>query len=513
MSGINLTAVQIDTSSIQKYVFLSNKLKENVGASYIVKKIYEDELKEALEKIFNQSVNLFAWKKNPNKIYIENDGDIHFEIGYFGGGNALILFREREKTSNFIREFTKLLLKRYPSLYVFFGVINDFNLSAFNSSMKKLHQSLKQNRNKFFPNTTLAKYGFTADCPRTNESAEAFRDQDNNIVSSIVKVKLDAAERATNDLKNVLKDILQDKYTITNDVEKFGQKVKDINYISIVHIDGNKIGVRFQQCRTLAEIRELSISVELATETAFKETVKEVINRIENETISKKNGFNLEEENGRIILPLRPIIMSGDDITVVCEGRLGFWLAETFTKRIITKQVSDGKYLSACCSTAIFKTKYPFYRAYRMAKYLVDKAKKTSRDNDDSSYIDFFVSYGGWTGEAIRESYYQAIAGNLHFGPYKIDGDRQREINHIDNLKEVIKGLKKLPKNKVMELRDILHKDEKHSEMFMRELSARGHILPTIAGINEIWMEGNYGKITPYFDAIELMEFYPDGLK
>ena len=48
MSG--LAAVIIDTVSIQSYIFSSNKLKENVGASHLVKKIYEIELKEALEK-------------------------------------------------------------------------------------------------------------------------------------------------------------------------------------------------------------------------------------------------------------------------------------------------------------------------------------------------------------------------------------------------------------------------------------------------------------------------------
>jgi hypothetical protein len=40
MSG--LAAVIIDTVSIQSYIFSSNKLKENVGASYLVKKIYEE---------------------------------------------------------------------------------------------------------------------------------------------------------------------------------------------------------------------------------------------------------------------------------------------------------------------------------------------------------------------------------------------------------------------------------------------------------------------------------------
>jgi len=36
------TAVFIEMMSIQKYIFKSNKLKENIGASYIVENIFEE---------------------------------------------------------------------------------------------------------------------------------------------------------------------------------------------------------------------------------------------------------------------------------------------------------------------------------------------------------------------------------------------------------------------------------------------------------------------------------------
>jgi len=504
MNKRNLTAILIETRSIQEYIFLSNKLRENVGASHIVKKIYEDELGEALD--------LNEWKEKPDTIKFENDPNVLMEIGYIGGGNALLLFKNRKDAISFIREFTKQLLMRYPGLKASFGIVDNFNLSEFENSMVKLHENLIQNKNRFFPNATLAKYGFIADCPRTNESAEAFRDQDGKIVSSTLKVKLNASEDALNDLTMMLKDVLQEKYAITNDIEKFGQKIEDINYIAIVHIDGNKIGERLRNCDTLIKLRKLSISVEKVIQSSFKETLQEVVNKINNGIISPKNGFNLRIENNKIIIPLRPIILSGDDITVICEGRLGFWLAETFTKRIIERQLFDEKNLDACCSVVIVKTKYPFYKAYRMVKYLMNKIKEVSRKNNDSSYIDFFISQGGWTGEVIKENHYQVLAGNLHMGPYLLRTKDGNVINHVNNLKEIIEGLKRLPNNKILELRDVLYKDVRHSNMFLEELKARGHHLPTIEDSNRIWIDIGNKLTTPYYDAIELKNFYPDGL-
>ena len=119
MSG--LAAVIIDTVSIQSYIFSSNKLKENVGASHLVKKIYEIELKEALEKVFDDSnVDIKAWENEPNRLSITNLL-VPFEIGYIGGGNAVILFKDKAKAVEFVREFSKLLLKRTPGLKQLLG--------------------------------------------------------------------------------------------------------------------------------------------------------------------------------------------------------------------------------------------------------------------------------------------------------------------------------------------------------------------------------------------------------
>jgi hypothetical protein len=57
--------VLLDTVSIQRYIFSTNNLKENIGASRIVEDIYDSHLKEAIKKLFSFSDDSYykAWEK------------------------------------------------------------------------------------------------------------------------------------------------------------------------------------------------------------------------------------------------------------------------------------------------------------------------------------------------------------------------------------------------------------------------------------------------------------------
>ena len=59
-----------------------------------------------------------------------------------------------------------------------------------------------------------------------------------------------------------------------------------------------------------------------------------------------------------------------------------------------------------------------------------------------------------------------------------------------------------------MELREEITRGETASRKFAIEMAARGKTLPVIPGFSyniHLWEN----KETPYFDMIELMEFYP----
>ena len=217
-----ITAVLIDTVSIQNYIFSSNKLKENIGASYLVSNIYKWPLMEALNAVSDTyNIDIDAWKEEPQKIEILRE-NVPFEIGYIGGGNAFILFGSREDGERFIRAFTKILLSIAPGIRTAFGIIDDFSLaeSNFSESMEKVFDSLSENKNRYFPQVTLRSYGFTSVCPSTSLSSEAIESIDSfsyeSLLSSVAVSKLENSYYANIELEKSFSNILESFSPLNN---------------------------------------------------------------------------------------------------------------------------------------------------------------------------------------------------------------------------------------------------------------------------------------------------------
>ena len=487
---MSLTAVLIDTVSIQQYIFSSNKLKTNIGASYIVKSIYDKRnLIDLLQTLGTGNDN---WDNNPDNIQITANNSIFWEIGYIGGGNALIFFKDKEIANKFIKEYTKQLLIKYPGLNTAFGIKENFDINNFQQEIKALHFSLQQNKNKYFPRTTLEKFGFTLECKESNESAELWDNTMKEYISTVLKTKLAAEEQATEELNNKYKSIL-------NGLE-FPKKLENISpeveqsYIAVVHVDGNSMGKRFEACTNLTEIRKLSKSVAEATDNAFKNTLQILVeNIVKNDDLLITLGIKLKDK----YVPFLPIVIGGDDITFVCHGKLGIFLAKTFINEFNKQQVSDNQSLSACGGVAIVKTKFPFFKAYQLAEELTKSAKDKSRNIVNSSYIEFHISSGGFSGswDEIKANYYDAVEGNAHFGPYRVDSDNYD--NSLKKLENKIEELSKKPKNKVLKFREVILRSSDEIEMFKKENDELSNYI-------RIWEN----RETIFFDAIEVMDFY-----
>jgi len=507
------SAVLLDTVSIQRYIFSTNNLKENIGASQVVEEIFDSHLKEVIKDIFSLSDERFftEWEKNPEKISIL-ENSLPLEIGYIGGGNALIFFKDETKAKEFIKKWSMRLLIYCPGL-IPACAIGKIDFQRFSEDLKILFKKLAHNKSEFIPQTIIKRHGITAECPNTGYSAEVWCEklpaEKQNYISSVSNAKIEASERADDKLEKILKESgLSEKYTFTNILDRLGQSKHEESHIAIVHIDGNDMGSRFQSQKDLISLRKLSISVRHITLNCFKKLIRKIAENIEN---IKNEGINLQQAEKRTILPIRPIIIGGDDITFVSDGRLGVWLAKIFLEEFEREKPSDGKPLTACAGVAITKTKYPFYRGYRLCEELTGNAKKQRRNRkDDGSWIDFHIAYGGFSGnlEEIRNNFYKAPSvDSLLMRPYKIS-DLNELLKGISEFKEKKEDKNKFPRSKLMRLKEVLYYGEKEHENFLREINTRGLKLPSYKEFKGEKIVLN--KTTPYFDMIELMEFYPD---
>lgn len=527
----DIYAVLLEVSSIQQYVFASNKLKENLGASYLVENIFEKNLRTVLEDL-DKKCEFERWRIDPQKITI-CDQESESEVGYIGGGNALIFFKSRDTAVKLGRKWSQNLLINAPGLRPSIA-IGEVDCSALDDKEKfpvaigELFDKLRENKLSYQPQTTFPGHGITAECHHTGLSAEFFDEKSNSYVSSVAMKKMESSQAATDKLHKKFSSVLK-RYRFPTELNKLGQTEGD-SHISIAHIDGNRMGLRFQECKTLEEIRLLSISVKKATEDSFANLLKLIIQKIEQDD----NIFDYFDFN-RILLPIRPIIIGGDDITFVSPGKLGIYFAEIFMKEFSEKIVSDEKKLSSCAGVAITKTKYPFYRGYQLAEGLCSNAKKESRKKTekDSSWIDFHIAYGGFSGsiEDIRKNNYTGSYGNLCLRPYRVTG----KVDYC-SLSECIRGIDQLsglkfdpeekawfefdeskwPRSKLKELREVLTMGDPVSRRFIKEMEYRHRTLPDVKGYPECknngWIPDRReigSKVTPYFDMLELMEIYP----
>lgn len=509
-------AVILDTVSIQRFIFSTNNLKENLGASRIVDWIYKDPLIEAIQSIYPQfsNYNYTSWHEKPDEILTMNGSDV--EIGYIGGGNALILFKQLNAAEDFVKLWSRNLLVKSPSL-IPSASIGEIDLSGdnFSKTLSQLFEKLAKNKSEFIPITTLQRHGITAECARTGLSREIWSDNllpQADYISCVAYAKLSHAEVSEREHENLLKEIgLSSDFCFTNQFDQLGQKRGEENYIAIVHIDGNDMGSRFRESKTLPELRKLSKTVTTATRDSLKEMLISIINKMPE--IEKESGiFEIKKEKGKKVLPIRPILIGGDDITFVCEGHLGIWLAKVFLGNFSAKKVSDNKPLSACAGVSITKTKYPFYRGYQIAEELLRNAKRIRKEGRDSGcWIDFHLTYGGISGnlEHIRKTQFELPQCNLLMRPYKLE-DLHKILEAVKSLnKKNDEGKYIFSRTKLHKIREALYSSQAHQEKLIEDFRAKGIRLPSYGES----FEGNRlvsGRQTPYFDMLELLEFYPE---
>jgi len=282
-------SVLLDTVSIQKYIFQSNKLKENLGASFLVESIFQlkaiskeksqFDLKTVINEIFfpQQFTHLDDWKTNPEKIFIDEKP---VEIAYIGGGNALIFFQSKEKAKAFIETWTRNLLIYAPGIQTAVALVEfDRNDNKFCSERKILAEMLTKNQQNCIPQTIIPQHGITAECRRSGYSMDVWYETrtESEYVSSAANAKILAATMSNNAIQSAYQHQLNPgpvkgkicSYRFPDQLDDLGCIKNEDNIIAIVHIDGNGMGDQFNQIESLEAFRKLSIDVDKATKRAY----------------------------------------------------------------------------------------------------------------------------------------------------------------------------------------------------------------------------------------------------
>ncbi len=522
-------AVLMDVVSIQKYIFSINELADNLGASHIVKNLFDKFAKPVFARLFGITEGevqkiISSWKTDPHIILMENYSDIPFEIGVADGGKALIFFRDENHGKKFIKEFTRNLLIDAPGIQLAVADKEDFAIDerGFKDSLTDIFNRLMNNRNRYFPVTTLTNHGITALYSQSGTSINTkwpFYGSGQYIPRE-KEVKLNYAIEEKEELQRRLNN-RHPQFCFTDEVDKLGQTEGD-SYTAVIHIDGNGIGNWFQQSKSLVDYRQRSNDMRRITEESFWELVDEVVNIMERlKQMDETPGFDIKQDKEKKILFIRPIILGGDDLTFICHGKLALYFAEKFL-RIWTKKANDkdnglvkyetpsGNEFTSCAGIAIAKTKYPFYRVYQTAVQSCSIAKKEARKKH-GSWIDYYILMGAKSGslETIREEEgkTQDYKLKLYYGPYSLN-DKEKDFKSLKSLKQGILEFHQESHwagSNLNELRMAFNLGKEAVDSYLIHMEAKGGKLPYRDG----WKDGYKDCETPYYDMLEMIDFYP----
>ena len=516
--------VVLDTTGIQGYVFGSNRLRENVGGSHLVHLATEGWLHESPATLLPARHNIVSGARS-DAARIER-GELDAELIYAGGGNTVLLFSRPEDARRFASALSTRVLCEAPGLEaVLVSEPFDWDGSlaqAMHSAMQKL-AAKKAEREWSHP---LLGLGVTAACQSTGlpanwEEPEPGEADRKRIISAEVAAKWGQNEPAKRRLKRVLYQDQEPPFNLPNEFEDLGRSEGEVSYIAVVHADGNGMGKVLEQIqakfanqtgesnrRYIEKIRNFSDKANCAGVKALHAVVEQVEKWKTAGTISAQGNY----------LPLRPLVYGGDDVTFVCDGRIGLATAQAYLAAFARQLIPDaeGQELggNAAAGVAIVKVRYPFARAYQLSERLCKNAKDAWERKVPA--LDWHLAQSGLFGGLgeIRALEYgekrdgERIQSSLLTRPLALEAPSEgdwRTWANFTTLLTTFQDRQAWPRNKVMALREALRDGTDAVESFCANYLNKD--LPAITTLateyqRTGWAEGRCA----YFDAIEMID-------
>lgn len=400
-----------DIRGKQEFIYRSSKLKEIVGASLIIRDLFEDYLYESA-KIYRNKINEdfndtdadAIFRYDPNKEKLDRfsfeefekrmNGDQYIgEIVYDGGGNFLLLYKDENAMKKTTEIFTKKILKEIGILKVVATYIGDISKDNYHSDdLNNLgdYERLYQ-KHRLRESTALytLPYGSLPIVQTEPTSSLPLTYMYNNVPedSSASEKKYVKYSTETNaKLKKYWKEASNPGYEMGETVlDNIVAETKgEDSMLAIFYIDGNAMGAKVQACLKGKKnyddcvnlLREFSKKIQ---KTFIDDRKVDMLKTDETKSSDKKNYKS------------RILIGAGDEMTIICKADESYETIKEYLSKIPSPY-------SSCAGAAIFHSHTPFADAYRIAEQCCeDTCKNYMKENGLTlaNLMDFEYCQGG----------------------------------------------------------------------------------------------------------------------
>jgi hypothetical protein len=410
---LRVHAVRVSTAGNQSYIYGSAKRRENVGASHLITCVEGSWLDGALAAVGGRG-DARAWRVDEHGI----------EVVTANAGGVLLLVRDKAVGREIVGLVTEAALRDAPGLDVCGAVGESFEWggsaefergAATARGLLSVARSARRGPKLRFPGLPIAARCTSSGLPAANILAlqkkkearghgEPAEDRYPRSEPSLAKRKVfDAAlERLAVKMGLCEEDDEPGRSAARGRLDAVVDYLGDTaEWVAVVHADVNGLGRVFQEFGKLDHpsarahvnsLRNLSGGVDDCAGKAFRTVVADLK--------EEKTGQRVRGE-----LALLPLVLGGDDLTVVCEGAIALPFARRYLEAF-AREADDhpnvgvllkrdgGASLGASAGVAIVKRHYPFHSAVDLAEELTKEAKhvKTGLGSDRCA-LSFHVLY------------------------------------------------------------------------------------------------------------------------
>lgn len=437
------TLLIAEVSRKQDYIFSSRHLKDNAERSDIIRYV---------------SDSRFFEKAAPG-LYREADNLI-----YSGGGHTVLQFADAQQAAAFAEKVTEAAMREFDGLELFVkqypynpGLTPGKNLLELTKALERK----KSRRAAAFGYTTLGVEALDGETFQPVHAAAMGAKPEK------YGVQPPAGMRYPTQFEEL--------------TPALGEKNGRDNFLAVVHIDGNAMGKRVERIyqkeqsdwdACCASLRRFSEGIQADFEAAFSEMTETVI-----------GALALAGDT----LPLRPVILAGDDVCFVCAGSIGLECARVFLEKLSQKaNAEDGQKYAACAGVALVHQKFPFHQAYDLAEELCSSAKKfgaaMAQQNPQAggsvSALDWHIEFGQLKDSLseLRRDYETEDGNRLELRPVSVvvpeglRGEGVRDYRYFRALCETLQNTRgDMARGKIKELRAAMKQGEQESRYFLQD--------------------------------------------
>lgn len=461
-----------DVRGKQDYIYRSRRIREIVGASCIIEDVFEDYLYPAARKVRNQSKDLenqeaiYQYdKKTVERFSLEaferrmEEEKYIGEVVYDGGGNFLVLYKNKETCIRVNRLFTRDLMERTYTLKVLCTILEQPDFMHYRSDNRRLyelHRKNEETESVIYPVNSLPVIQVD---PLTSKPLSVKRKVPGDAKDELTKMSLERAAKCDKYQEMEKRGDTEGEKILDNIVTKKGEE----SLLAVIYIDGNNMGAQVQAClegkesyeECVTELRKFSMGIQ-------KNYVDDRISAI-NVMLDNKYRDKLCKKR-------RTIIKAGDEMTIICNARDALDVVRAYFKGFPEN-------CSSCAGIAIFHSHAPYADAYRLAEECCESGKIWMKENriSHASLLDFHYCQGG-IGISLEEIRKTELQGKKCSRPWMLLSHTKEKGDgscySLELAEEMASLLKRLGRSNVKSLLDVALNSPAELEMELERINA-----------------------------------------